>query len=510
MRPERYEDEEKKEAERSIGQSEVVGLVLVFGITFVSIGVILATGMPSLNQAEELAEVERAQVDFLSLDQEIRESVHTPGQSGVSVNLAEGGISVDNGSLMTVNVTHSPSAGGSDTANMRLGGLLYETGDSGVAYQMGGVWATYSDGGFSMNTPPDIIYEDTSLKIEGTNFTENVRVDGTGRQEFTVRSEGTERIDEPAGSLENGTLSISVGTGYDDPWTEYFNRTFGVDNVDSDDGFANVTLRTGPPLFGVEYLGDRYDGDTFLPILGDDTELPVYDSRIGDESDYNHTVDTDSFDEIDPLPVTGDDIDACIQDTGGDQLPGGDTVESGVYSENSNINIGSNYSTFDTSSGVISVYAENNVIVDSVEFDTSGGEIEFYVDGNLNINDGDISVNGSNPVRFYADSIPSDIDADSIQLQDEQTELFQVYTYDDGGDITVDMDYNGTIYAPENSIEIGNDNEFRGAAIAEDEVEVEVNGEYYHDTALRQADLPDCIDPPVSSFEAVDRKVSMR
>jgi len=128
------------------------------------------------------------------------------------------------------------------------GGLLYETDDSGVAYQMGGVWATYSDGGYSMKTPPSITYGDTSLKLEMTNYTENIRVEGSGRSEFTVRSEETERIGEPAGSLSNGTLEISVGTDYDEAWTEYFNRTFGTDSVDgSEDGFANVSLRTGPP-----------------------------------------------------------------------------------------------------------------------------------------------------------------------------------------------------------------------------------------------------------------------
>jgi len=67
------------------------------------------------------------------------------------------------------------------------------------------------------------------------------------------------------------------------------------------------------------------------------------------------------------------------------------------------------------------------------------------------------------------------------------------------------MDYNGTLYAPDGDVEI--DETVRGAVIAE---ELEVDGEYYHDTAARNADLPDCIDPPVSSFEAVDRKVSMR
>lgn len=466
-------------------QSEVVGLIMVFGITMLSIGVILATGMPVLTDAEENAQVERVQTEFSSLNQEIRESVHRPGQSGASVELSDGGVRVDDGAeSLGVTITYDNETGDEiTTGEMELGGLIYDTGDAGVAYQMGGVWATYRDGGYAMRTPPDISYTGTSLNLELVNFTNDVDVRGTGAQNFLVRSEGTHRSGELEAmtnrSLSPGTLSINVSAGsdFDDAWTEYFNRTFGADRTDgSNDGYANVSVRTGPPLFGVEYLVDRYDGS------GD--EVLLYDSDIGDENRYNSTVDVEDGGELD-LPVSESDINACHTSNVEQNLEDADEpVTAGAYE------------------------ADNTSLTDDYIFDTSNGPVEIHVtDNNLNINS-EITVEGDNPVVFYGDvnRVP-----DATHLEDDRTELFQIYTT---REINVNDDYNGTIYAPEAGIQITGGAEFSGAAIAGDgsPEDVHVTGEYYHDTALRKADLPDCIRQraPVSNFEAVEHRVSMR
>ncbi len=510
MRPERTE------AATGVAQSEVVGILVVLGVTFVSISAILVMGMPTVDQAQDLAQIERVQVEFLSFDQELRETVHTPGQSGASVNLDEGGISVDSGSSIWVNVTHDPSYGGASpatTGRVELGGLRYETGDSGVSYQMGGVWKTYGDDGFSMETPPDITYEDRSLKMDMTNFTEEVHVEGTGRREFTIRSEGTERIEEPAGSLANGTLSITVATDYDDSWTEYFNRTFGEDAVDgSGDGFANVSLRTGPPLYGVEYLAGRYEVDNIAGVLPDDEHTHIYDSRIGNESLYNDTLDLGNSGVLGNV-LGGSSIDlpevpdACIRSGTGENLPGPpEDVTAGEYED---VDVPSTVE-FDTSAGDISAYLDDSHVQlgPNLEFDTSGGTVEIHLqDGtDLRIRQS-ISVEGHNPVYIYVENGDVDIGSSvDVHLEDGNTELLQIYA--SGADnVDVHGEFNGTIYSPDEGIEI--EERFRGAAIGED-VEPDEGGLYYHDTALRRADVPDCIEAPLSSFEAVERKVSIR
>ena len=506
MRPER-----DKEKTTHVGQSEVVGLVLVFGITFLSIGVILATGIPSLNQAEELAQIERIQTEFTSLDQEIRESVYTTGQSGASVSLSEGGVSVDSGSTMAVNVTHRPADAGLSSTTMgwrELGGLLYETGDSGVAYQMGGVWYT-DDTGFAMNSPPDVNYRGSSLKMDMTNFTQNVTVGGTGSTEFTIRSEGTETVDKPTGSLPNGTLDISVRTEYDEAWTEYFNRTFGEGNVDGSGGYANASVRTGPPLFGVEYLGDRYENGSGSNVT------TVYDSRIGNVSEYNYTVDTDTVvtSKIDPLPVTEDDIDeAIVSPTGAEPtIPSsGSKVTAGDYRTTSGTDLSGH--TFDTSSGRIRYLSNSDVDIScssgvTVEFNTTGGPVEIHTPGDLSI-DCDISVNGNNPVYIYAEG-DTQLDNDvTVTVKDDRTELFQIYS-GDNADIPVEqIGFNGTLYAPRSDVKINSNADVRGAVIG-DSVTVG-NADYYHDASLRQADVPEELNPPLRHFMGVEHKISMR
>jgi len=138
--------------ERKTAQSEIVGLVLVFGISILGISIILATGMPTIDNARENAEIERTQGEFMSIDQAVRESVYTPSESGTTVSLTEGGVDVESDSVV-VNLTHVPETGSGVSAEMSLGGMVYKDDNSGVAYQNGGVWSVYFDGGYSMKCP---------------------------------------------------------------------------------------------------------------------------------------------------------------------------------------------------------------------------------------------------------------------------------------------------------------------------------------------------------------------
>jgi hypothetical protein len=480
MRPGSNHDQKNESA---IGQSEVIGLVLVFGISFLAIGIILITGLPSLDQAEELAQIERVQTEFMSLDQQIRESVYTPGQSGTSIALSDGGISV-NSSSVVVNVTYYPNGGTPETTGKRqLGGLVYETSGSGVAYEMGGVWATYSDGSESMQKPPNIMYKGDSLKISMTNFTEDVRVAGTGTREFIVQSEGTNRINQPSGSLENGTLNISVKTDYEEAWTEYFEREFNTsgqaDIDDTSDGYANVSLVTGGGLYNVEYLKNRFQNNN----LGSNN-ITNYDPGIGNTSAFNYTVSGGTF--TPPLasdpPVDAVQIDNIIDSASGlTPIPPSPATISTA-------------DKYEITSGSLIDYT----------FNTTNGSIEVYdtVSGSLNVQD--IEVNGDNPVYLYT----NDPDFDPPGVEAEDPENFQVFT--DDGSLTISADFNGTVYAPAATpVEIDSGAQVRGAVIA-NQVVLDSGSNYYHDASLRRAALPSTINPPIRHFVAVERKVAVR
>ncbi|MDZ7688295.1 MAG: hypothetical protein U5J64_06155 [Halobacteriales archaeon] len=217
-------------------QSEVVGLLFIFSITFVSISVILLTGFPILDNATENTQLERFQNEFSVLDQEIRESVYAPGQSGATISLSDRRVSIDDGSdSMAVEITYRPDGGTPvSTREINLGGVEFDArGDRGVAYEAGGIWSKYRGGGLSMRTPPDISYSGDTLNMNLMNFVTDVDVGGDSTRTFVFSSEGAYRSSElrsiTDSSLESGELEISVRSHYADGWAEYFNRTNGVE-----------------------------------------------------------------------------------------------------------------------------------------------------------------------------------------------------------------------------------------------------------------------------------------
>lgn len=474
-------------------QSELVGLLTIFGIVFLSISVILLVGLPLVDNATENAQIERFQNEFAVLDQEIRESVYAPGQSSATVNPSGGSVSIDDGTgSLSVTVTYDPENGGNgvSTGAIPLGSLEYDSrGDRGVVYEAGGVWARFRGEGLSMRTPPDISYSGNTLNFDMMSFDVEsgaVGVGGDAESTLTFSSEGTHATDElreiTERSLEAGELTVSVRSKFADGWAEYFNRTVAsgtatVETAESSDerGYANVTFRTGPPLYGVEYLGQRYDD-------GSENNVTVYDSAIGDAGTFNTTVELDELDGIDTLPVDGDDISVCLRTDIDETLDSAEPVTAGAYELDGPLN-------------------------DDYEFDTSDGVVEVHATvNNLNI-EGDITVKGDNPVVFFAEDVTTPAGTE-INLEDDRTELLQIFTMSDNT-VAVNNYYNGTIYAPEAGAQININNEFHGAAIADD-IMVTGGAEYYHDASLRRATLPTCIDQPLRNFNAVERRVAVR
>ena len=464
----------------SKAQSETVGLVLLFGMTFIGISAVLVIGAPVIDDARENAQIEKTQVEFSTLDQQIRESVYTPSDSGASISLSEGGISVEPDS-MTVNFTYK---NGSDTvtANTTLGRLEYEHENMGVAYEMGGIWTRYRNGGTVTQSPPQMTYTGRSLTMTLINFTNPVDVAGSGTS-LSISHQGVRRSDDLSeitdGALQNGTLTVDIGTEYTGAWSDYLNRTgMGDVTVPSDDRIR-TQIRTGPPLFAVEYLGDRYDDA--------DNVTRVYDSRIGNVSEYNYTVDTDTVvsSKIDPLPVTEDDIDDIISSPPAGAQP-----------------INSSPATVDAGEYEVSSSSDN---LTDYTFDTTGGSVKLYVTGGSSLNIENVTVEGDNPVYVYA----ADPDIDDPGVNADGTDLFQLYTSDDS--LTMEADYNGTVYAPDANVEIDTPSagEVRGAVIADD-VTVDPGVEYYHDASLRQAELPEELNLPLARFNAAERLVELR
>jgi len=140
----------------------------------------------------------------------------------------------------------------------------------------------------------------------------------------------------------------------------------------------------------VEYLGERFESNS------GDEDATVYDSRIGNESDYNYTVNTSDVvpDEI-SLPVDDEDIQACIDDSiSGPDIDDDDTVTAGDYSDDDDLED----NLFDTSGGDIRYYNNDSLdIEENVTFDTTGGAVELHIEDDFELG-GNVTVRGDSPV----------------------------------------------------------------------------------------------------------------
>ena len=506
-------------------QSESIGLVFIFGIVIVSISIVLAAGLPVIDDARENTQIERFQTEFGLLDQEIRESVYAPGESGASISLSDGRVSVDNGSdSMTMTITYDNGSSEITTGEIPLGGIEYDAGgDRGVAYQGGGVWAKYRNG-LSVRDPPDITYTGTSLNINMINFTKGLDAGGTTTRNFYFSSGGTRKSDDleeiTDGPLGPGELEVSVRSEFSQAWGEYFSRNLAEDSgtVDvsvtsppDDRGFANVTFETGPPLYSVENsLNHTGDTSADVTITGSDNEINITDSRVGDVVLDNYTRDDLDNDRGPPRGINNlpNAAEACFRTFEGEDLGSvSSPVTSGTYETSSN-NIG--VKDYVADGGDIEVYSDTNQNINSpTTFDTSGGNVEIHVDGQLTLN-GDIEINGTNSVYFYVRDTVHVQGNSNVNIEDGRTERLQILT---SSDVDIkNAKYNGTVYA-QSGIDILNDAEVTGAAVSagtgtDDTVDIG-DKDYTHDASTRGA-APDCAPSPLRNFDAIERLVAVR
>ncbi len=507
-------------------QSESLGLIFIFGIVFVSISIVLAAGLPVIDDARENTQIERFQTEFGLLDQEIRESVYAPGESGASISLSDGRVSVDNGSdSMTMTITYDPDASSEiTTGEIILGGIEYDAGgDRGVAYEGGGVWAKYRNA-LSVRDPPDMTYTGTSLNINMMNFTRGLDAGGTTTRNFYFSSGGTHKGAElkkiTNSSLGPGELNVSVRSEFSEAWGEYFGRDIAdgtgaadvsVTSSPDDRGFANITFETGPPLYSVENALNHTGVPSNDVDIDSSNEVNLTDSRVGDVVLGNYTGTQLDNDEGPPKGIGSlpNAAEVCFRTFEGEDLGSAPSpVNSSTYETSTN-NVGAKDYVAD--GGDIEIYADANQNINNpTTFDTSGGNVEVHVDGGLTLN-GDIKINGTGSVYFYVDGIISMQGGSSVEIEDGRTERLQILGTE-GANLAGGANYNGTVYA-QNSIDIQNNAEMTGAAISADQLNMPGSGpnspDYTHDASTRGAE-PDCAPSPLRNFDAIERRVAVR
>lgn len=245
------------------GVSELVGVVLLFGIVIAGSMMIFVSGTGVMDDVRAESRVDSAETAFSSMDGTLHSLAHKQGSNRKTVDL--GTVNPNNAEIRdTGELSVTINDNSACSASMDLSALEYQDdGGTTVAYEAGAIWQRTHDGLSVQKTPP-IAFEQGSLQLEviqleGTVDSERMRVSYD-------RAESTDRTNEISANLfaeesceRPETVTITVDSDYYEGWAAYF--------ADDMPDAATVTVDDGAGTTTVELDIDRdYD---YIDFEGD-------------------------------------------------------------------------------------------------------------------------------------------------------------------------------------------------------------------------------------------------
>ena len=231
-------------------QSEVIGVVLLLGLTITAVGITVGLGSTALADVQSSADIQRIEGTMTQLDSKASLVAHG-GSTSQRVRLGPGrsaDVRVDDDAgVMRIEVEAENAAGDLETAtrNVTLGTIVYERGDDRVAYQGGGVWRSNGDGSW-MVSPPEFHYRGDTLTLP------LVTINGTdgrlGDAAVVTDAPGHPEGLFPAGNVSNpllgGNVTVTVESEYAEAWGRFFETRTRANVTQVSPTEVRVALRT--------------------------------------------------------------------------------------------------------------------------------------------------------------------------------------------------------------------------------------------------------------------------
>lgn len=314
-------------------QSETMGFVLIIGVVLVGAALVAVIGALALGQTEGSLSEDRAETVLTQLDS--KAGMVALGESSTQrVSLGSGAtdefsLEPDSGTLR-ITIVNRTSEEVEWTEEFTLGAVVWDDGDTRIAYQGGGVWRGDANGG-QMISPPEFHFRGATLTLP------IVTVDGDRvlSTDAMISHESVETIfprDDVANPLEEHEVVVSITSEFYRGWAEYMQtRTEGEVSVNAGNEQTNIELisRIGDTFIRGAVAGQTADGSlTFQGNpshpCGGNTYFDSYDSTEGEYCDQ--------FDSTELRPggelifggdITGDSSAGQVQ---GDFVSGGDVI----------------------------------------------------------------------------------------------------------------------------------------------------------------------------------------
>ncbi|KGK98008.1 hypothetical protein LI82_09680 [Methanococcoides methylutens] len=238
--------------------SSVVGLLLMYSLAIVAIGVILVYNVPVLSDMQDNAQAQKIEQGFTIMDSRISKVAlgESPLQT-TSVSLMGGTIDVNSDdsdeSKITVIIINNSTV--VENFSSSLGTVEYKNGDRTIAYEGGGIWSDYgSEGGTVMVSPPEFHYNGVTLTLPIMNITGQSSAGGEGNVAITVASDNEPRILYPISNtlrenpVDHDKVDVYIKSQYYKAWADYANSlTYASATVNDSTKTATIHFSTEPP-----------------------------------------------------------------------------------------------------------------------------------------------------------------------------------------------------------------------------------------------------------------------
>ncbi|MGM0605515.1 MAG: DUF7289 family protein [Halobacteriota archaeon] len=367
--------ENTRSAPTERAQSEVLGFVLLVGLTIAVIGATVAIGSVAYTSATADAEYTNVENGMSQLSSKTS-LVALGEQSSRSFDLgsiqdADVHVNESQGTLRLHYVENETGIDGVELNDSTafhtttLGAVEYDDGSRTIAMQGGGVWKLEQGVG-SIVSPPEYHYRGTTLTFPIVTVTGEDSTSGPVRG--TIDSVGSQPVpDAPENPLVNGTIAVEIQSTYYEGWHQFFeSRAEGSTTIDRANETVISELRH-PSVVSVDFGLLVSSGST--PDVGGNADVdeigeaalppaqPLIDQKI-DDADTESPANIDFSDE--------------------------QTLTNGTYYFDSDVTIEERLS-LDTSDGNITFIVDGDLTIEDevVTVDESNNGTEYYVNGSL-------------------------------------------------------------------------------------------------------------------------------
>lgn len=281
--------------------SEVVAVALLIAIVVLGMSTIVLIAGPQLSGSQTDVEVSQAERALTQFDAEAKR-VATGGTSSRTVDLGlrgnsgtldvepeSGHITVEYGDLVE-------NENRAEIMNTSMGTVVYESGDTTVGYQGGGVWRSEGEGSV-MVSPPEVVFQGGTLTMpivkseRGGSIHTDVQIDSGGASEPRFPNEVEENL---TNKVNSGTVWITIESQYYRAWGQYFEDQVNTHVLYYPDEEEVVIIFHGSRMqFSPDAGIIATSGPGELRVQGDGSYIDSYNSSIGPYSEteeYNGSV----------------------------------------------------------------------------------------------------------------------------------------------------------------------------------------------------------------------------